>query len=128
MSGFVGIVNGSGAPVDSHLLRRLTEFMSYRGPDAREIWVDETIGFGRARLQTKQDSATDRLACGLDGRLWIVGDVRLDARSDLLDGLDGHRHELEAESDLKLLLRVPTPILVEHESDWFAKVNEIMQG
>ena len=32
------------------------------------------------------------------------------------------------EEDLKLLLRVPTPILVEHESDWFAKVNEIMQG
>jgi putative spermidine/putrescine transport system substrate-binding protein len=32
------------------------------------------------------------------------------------------------EADLKLLLRVPTPILVEHESDWFAKVNEIMQG
>ena len=32
------------------------------------------------------------------------------------------------EADLKLLLRVPTPILVEHESEWFAKVNEIMQG
>jgi hypothetical protein len=23
---------------------------------------------------------------------------------------------------------VPTPVLVEHESDWFARVNEIMQG
>ena len=32
------------------------------------------------------------------------------------------------EEDLKLLLRVPTPVLVEHESEWFAKVNEIMQG
>ncbi len=103
MSGFVGIVNGSGAPVDSRLLRRLTEFMSYRGPDAREIWVDEAVGFGRARLRTKQESATDRLACSLDSRLWIVGDVRLDARSDLLDRL--HCRGLEPESDLKLLLR-----------------------
>jgi asparagine synthetase B (glutamine-hydrolysing) len=103
MSGFVGIVNGSGAPVDSRLLRRLTEFMSYRGPDAREIWVDEAVGFGRARLRTKQDSATDRLSCSLDNRLWTVGDVRLDARSDLLDRL--HRRWLEPESDLKLLLR-----------------------
>ena len=32
------------------------------------------------------------------------------------------------EEDLARLIRVPTPVLVEHESDWFAKVNEIMQG
>ncbi|MGF1528558.1 MAG: PotD/PotF family extracellular solute-binding protein [Candidatus Competibacterales bacterium] len=31
-------------------------------------------------------------------------------------------------ADFDKLLSVPTPILVEHESDWFARFNEIMQG
>ncbi|MGH6942892.1 MAG: ABC transporter substrate-binding protein [Geminicoccaceae bacterium] len=30
--------------------------------------------------------------------------------------------------DFARLLRVPTPIMVEHEKEWFAKFNEIMQG
>ena len=80
MSGFVGIVNGSGEPVDSCLMRRLTEFMSYRGPDAREIWVDEAVGFGLARLRTARDSTAGGLSSSLENRLWVVGDVRLDAR------------------------------------------------
>ena len=28
----------------------------------------------------------------------------------------------------RFMLRVPTPILVEHEKEWFEKFNEIMQG
>ncbi len=32
------------------------------------------------------------------------------------------------EEDLARFIRVPTPVLVEHESDWFQRVNEIMQG
>jgi len=30
--------------------------------------------------------------------------------------------------DFERLISVPTPILVEHESDWFTRFNEIMQG
>lgn len=30
--------------------------------------------------------------------------------------------------DFARFIRVPTPVLVEHESEWFAKFNEIMQG
>jgi len=33
-----------------------------------------------------------------------------------------------SQEDLARFIRVPTPVLVEHESDWFARVNEIMQG
>ena len=33
-----------------------------------------------------------------------------------------------SEADLARLIRVPTNVLVEHESEWFEKVNEIMQG
>ncbi len=33
-----------------------------------------------------------------------------------------------SEADLDRFLRIPTPVLVEHESSWFERVNEIMQG
>ena len=33
-----------------------------------------------------------------------------------------------ANTDFAKLLSVPTPVLVEHEADWFQKFNEIMQG
>ncbi|MCB9948174.1 MAG: extracellular solute-binding protein [Rhodospirillaceae bacterium] len=32
------------------------------------------------------------------------------------------------QEDFARLISVPTPVLVEHEADWFAKFNEIMQG
>ena len=34
----------------------------------------------------------------------------------------------DSPEDFERLIAVPTPILVEHESDWFARFNEIMQG
>jgi putative spermidine/putrescine transport system substrate-binding protein len=30
--------------------------------------------------------------------------------------------------DFARFIRIPTAVLVEHEKDWFAKFNEIMQG
>ena len=55
MSGIVGIVHFAGAPVDRHLLGRMTSFMALRGPDAQEIWVDGKVGFGHALLRTTDE-------------------------------------------------------------------------
>ena len=51
MSGIVGIVNTNGAPVDRELLRRMTTFLAFRGPDAQEVWIQDHVGFGK-RCQT----------------------------------------------------------------------------
>ncbi|HEY3582567.1 MAG TPA: asparagine synthase-related protein [Pyrinomonadaceae bacterium] len=52
MSGIVGIVNLDGAPIDRDLLTRMTKYMSFRGPDAQEIWTDSNVGFGGTLLRT----------------------------------------------------------------------------
>ena len=39
MSGITGILNLDGAPVDPGLLTRMTEFMTFRGPDAQRVEV-----------------------------------------------------------------------------------------
>jgi asparagine synthase (glutamine-hydrolysing) len=87
MSGIVGIVRSDGAPVDRRLLRRLTEAMAYRGPDAQEICVEGSVGLGHALLRTTDDSQEDRPMFTLDGRVWIAADARIDARAELMADL-----------------------------------------
>jgi asparagine synthase (glutamine-hydrolysing) len=89
MSGIVGIVNLDGAPVDRRLLQRMTEFMTFRGPDAQEIWINNHVGFGHTMLRTTEESADERQPHTLDGQVWITADARIDGREDLVRKLKG---------------------------------------
>jgi asparagine synthase (glutamine-hydrolysing) len=44
MSGIVGILHLHRSPVEARLLQRLTDFMVFRGPDAKALWIDERDG------------------------------------------------------------------------------------
>jgi asparagine synthase (glutamine-hydrolysing) len=89
MSGIVGMYRPDGGPADHPLVRALTHFLAYRGPDARGTWCGGCVAFGHAMLRTTEESAHERQPAGLDGRLWITADARLDARAELLAEL-GH--------------------------------------
>ena len=88
MSGIVGIVNLDGAPVDRDLLRRLTESMTFRGPDAQEIWSDRHVGFGHTMLRTTWEAETEKQPLTLEGKVWLTGDIRLDGRRELISKLE----------------------------------------
>ena len=87
MSGIVGIFDRSGARVDRTLLRDLTQFLSYRAPDALEVWCDGGVGFGHAMLRTARESERERQPTSVNGQLWITADCRLDGRKELLSKL-----------------------------------------
>ena len=89
MSGIVGIFNRSGAPVDRGLLRALTYFLAYRGPDAQESWSHDSIGFGHTLLHTTRESLNELQPASLDGRFWITADARIDCRAELRTKLEG---------------------------------------
>ncbi|HTS13043.1 MAG TPA: asparagine synthase-related protein [Candidatus Limnocylindrales bacterium] len=88
MSGIAGIFHQDGAPVDGGLLRALTRFLSYRGPDGRETWTSGSIGLGHTLLRTSTESASDRQPASLDGRFWVTADARIDCREDLKKNLE----------------------------------------
>lgn len=88
MSGIVGIVNRDGRPVDAELLRGMTEYLAFRGPDAQEIWVDGAVGFGHAMLRTTFEAEHESQPCTLDGQVWITADARIDGRTELMSKLD----------------------------------------
>jgi asparagine synthase (glutamine-hydrolysing) len=105
MSGIVGIVQQDGAPVDRKLLRGMTEFMAFRGPDAQEIWVEGAVGFGHAMLRTTFEQAREQQPCTLDGQVWITADGRIDGRSELRQKLAARgRTGCQDATDVDLIL------------------------
>jgi asparagine synthase (glutamine-hydrolysing) len=89
MSGIVGIINLDGAPVDRDVLRRMTDFMSFRGPDAQEIWIEGNVGFGHTMLRTTWEAETETQPLTLDGKVWLTADARIDGRAELISELEG---------------------------------------
>jgi asparagine synthase (glutamine-hydrolysing) len=101
MSGIVGILNLDGAPVDRQLLSQMTSFMSFRGPDAQEIWLQGHIGLGHTMLRTAFEAANEKQPLTIDGETWLTADARIDGRADLISELEtklGRRLQVPARS------------------------------
>jgi asparagine synthase (glutamine-hydrolysing) len=88
MSGIVGIVNLDGEPLDPRLLTRMTNFLGFRGPDAKRTWIDGAVGFGHTLLRTTDESQHEEQPFTFDGKIWIVADARIDARGELISKLN----------------------------------------
>lgn len=106
MSGIVGIVNLNGAPPCQRLLRRMTGYLAFRGPDAQEIWANGAAGFGHAMLRTTEESAGERQPFSFDGNVRIIADARIDGRQDLVRKLKaGGCDASPSAPDVELILR-----------------------
>jgi asparagine synthase (glutamine-hydrolysing) len=106
MSGIGGILNLDGAPIDRVLLKRLTNSLLFRGPDAQRMWFRGQIGFGHTLLRSTTRSEDDGQPLSLDGQTWIVSDARVDGRRDLIATLQPRDYDSLAEAtDAELILR-----------------------
>ena len=88
MSGIVGIFNQDGAPVERHLISRMTKSLSFRGPDAQDFWIKEYVAFGHAMLRSTWEADTENQPLTLDGNTWLTADARLDGRRELIAKLE----------------------------------------
>ncbi len=90
MSGFAGIVRADGSTPDAKLLERMAEALAFRGPDATQIWVRPGAGLCFTFLRTGPSPQIATQPYSLDGRVWLLGDVRLDGREELRRRLEQH--------------------------------------
>lgn len=105
MSCIAGICNLDGGPVDSDLLERMTGAMSPRAPDALNIWVSGSVGFGHAMLRTSPESQHEQQPFTLDGKVWVCADARIDGRKDLFRKLRSHGAQVNSDAtDPELIL------------------------
>lgn len=103
MSGFLGVYNRNGKPVEPQVFERMLDTMDHRGPDGNGTWIHQETGLGRQKLATAPDR--EEFAAPLhsaDLNLVIAADVRLDAREELVSklGLDSFEDSI---SDALLL-------------------------
>lgn len=101
MSGFVGVWQRDGRPLEPALLAALTESLRFRGPDGIGTWHHGAIGLGHARFVTHARRNGQPQPLGLDDRHRIAGDIRLDAREELIAALAAPADA----SDAELVLR-----------------------
>jgi asparagine synthase (glutamine-hydrolysing) len=106
VSGIVGIVNLDRARVDGRLMSRMTEFLSFRGPDAQHVWIDGSVGFGHSLFKTTDESEDEHQPLTLDGEVSIVADARIDGRQALIAKLESHGEDVTLDApDVELILR-----------------------
>ncbi len=110
MSGIVGILHLDGSPVERRLLQRLTDFQFFRGPDAKQIWLEGNIGFGHTLLRTTDESVHEVQPFTLGDGVWIVADARVDAQQELIEALQAKDQCISAGTtpgitDAELILR-----------------------
>ena len=78
MSGFAAIISLDGAPPDQRTLERMAQKLAFRGPDGTHIATKPGAGFCFTFLRTGPAPQCPSQPCSLDGRVWLLGDVRLD--------------------------------------------------
>jgi asparagine synthase (glutamine-hydrolysing) len=106
MSGFAGIVCADGATPDAKFVERMAESLAFRGPDATQVWTRPGAGFCFTLLRTGPSPQAATQPYSLDGRVWLLGDVRLDGRGDLLRKLEQHGEKASADAtNEELILR-----------------------
>lgn len=106
MSGFFGIIRTDGEVVGQDFLDRIARSLAFRGPDGTSTWKKDGAGFCFTRLDTGTSHQARSQPVALGGRYWLVGEVRLDARGELVAGLRAKGQPAgEETSDEELLLQ-----------------------
>src|SRR5579872_5537634 len=83
----------------------MNDSLSFRGPDAHNIWTAGPVGFGHTLLAATEEAFREKQPCSLDGQVWITADARVDARPELIRQLGNHgRQSLSRATDTELIL------------------------
>ena len=90
--------------MDGAQVRRLTDALRLRGPDAQDTWCEGQVGLGHALLRTTFEAVHDWQPFSLDGRVFIVADGRVDARGDLIRALGRDSGVAPGSPDVQLIL------------------------
>lgn len=111
MSGYAGIVRPGGgeadASRDAQRVERMTKAIAYRGPDSQNIWSQHDVHFCFSLLKTGPAPQSKTQPCSSDGRVWLLGDVRLDGRKELFRRFEQWGEKIEQSiSDEELVLHV----------------------
>lgn len=103
MCGICGIYDPRGG-VDESELKRMTDLMTYRGPDRDGFHVRGSIGLGYRRLSIIDLQTGDQPVPNEDGTVWVVQNGELYNYEELRRTLEGDGHRFKTQSDTEVLV------------------------
>ncbi|WP_103028998.1 asparagine synthase (glutamine-hydrolyzing) [Salinibacter altiplanensis] len=106
MSGIAGLYHTDGRPADRHVLRRLLDAQSHRGPDGEGRWDGSSIALGHLALDTTPEARREDQPLTHSGDdLVLTADARIDNRDELTSRLKRGRDDGPPATDAELILR-----------------------
>src|ERR1700759_2542653 len=101
MCGIAGIVYTDGSSADGRLIRRMTQAIAHRGPDADGFYVDGEAALGHRRLSIIDLAAGTQPMTNEDGSLWITYNGEIFNHADVRPELEqaGHRYKSRCDTE-----------------------------
>jgi asparagine synthase (glutamine-hydrolysing) len=94
VSGYAGIIRlaptADSDEAHGSAMERMADAIVFRGPDSLQKTQQPGASFAFSLLNTGPAPQADSQPVTLDGKVWLLGDVRLDRRGELLDSLTQH--------------------------------------
>ena len=103
MSGFFGIFNRNGKPVDKKIAEDMLRSMSTWEPDEQDIWCEGSVALGHAMLWNTPESKYEHLPLNKDAYI-LTMDARIDNRDELLQQLELPNRSLDEIGDSEFIL------------------------
>src|SRR3990170_213002 len=89
MSGFAGVIQDGGESSSPETVDAMAGALDARGPDARAVWRGAGATLVHTLFRTTSQSLAERQPVTVGDRFHVLGDVRLDARDELVARLAG---------------------------------------
>jgi asparagine synthase (glutamine-hydrolysing) len=107
MCGIVAILNDDPArPVDPLLLRRMSDAIAHRGPDAEGFHLDGPAGLANRRLAIIDLDTGNQPIADEEGRIWVVFNGEIYNHPDLQKELARRGHRLRTRSDTETIVHL----------------------
>jgi asparagine synthase (glutamine-hydrolysing) len=104
VSGIAGIFRRDGSPAERQVPDRMLDAQAWRGPDARNLWLQGPVALGHLLLATTPEAHLENQPF-VDGPQAIVLDGRVDDRATLRGALDSAGFAPRGPGDAELMLR-----------------------
>ncbi|MCK5538274.1 MAG: hypothetical protein KAI79_15715 [Bacteroidales bacterium] len=103
MSGFFGVYNRNGNPVDKKIANDMLEAISYWEPDEKSTWINGSVALGHTMLWNTPESKYEYLPLAKDICI-LTMDARIDNRNELTKELELPDRPLEEIGDSEFIL------------------------
>lgn len=100
MSGITGIMHFNKKPVERSTVDHMLSAIAHRGPDGREVWLNNNVGLGFVKLETGNVGPQPFV---LDDGISVVLDGSIYNRDELRERLEKEGIQFQGESDAELL-------------------------